>query len=270
MPRLWRPVLGCHDAETRLGAGNPMTHATENSTRHPDGSANHSRLQSLLDGRLAVGHEFFLIALNDRTGKLRLNPDAFGLGLAGALVGELVLSHHLTVNGDALAPLTHELPPDTWLAAKFARLIAEPHVTELRTWLRFFATTAESEIAGQLQRHGWVDIHTRKTNRSLGLRTSTAYLPRNTNRIAWRSGRLAVLLTGLDPHLRAGHPVPWPEVLLAGLLDAVGLLDLVLWHTPRPSCRPALTWCLRQHPALYALVTEVGSVHAGLVCSRLT
>jgi hypothetical protein len=74
-------------------------------------------------GRLA--DDLYLLAHNDINGKPFLQPRATGIGLAGALLAELVLSDHIRVGLDGItvvcfAPPTDELaqgagPGDQWL-----------------------------------------------------------------------------------------------------------------------------------------------------------
>jgi hypothetical protein len=225
-------------------------------------------LETVLGQRQPLTHETFMIALNDRTGNLRLNAPSLGLVLAGTVLGELVLSQHLVINGGELEPLRSELPADPFLARRFARMLAEPGITDVSTWLRFFATEAVPDTARELQALGW--LHIERWRSAFSRRSRYSYQPVRTSDIAWRPMRLAAVLSGLNQHLHQGHPIPWEEVLLAELLDAVGLLDIVLWNSPKDDCRRVLRWCLTQHPTLHALVRETISTHAAMVQSHLT
>jgi len=227
----------------------------------------HSRIETVLGQRQPLTHETFLVSLNDRTGNLRLNADSLGLALSGVVLGELVLSRYLAVDGRSLTPLRRDLPTHPFLAPRFARMLAEPDIADVSTWLRFFATDAVSDTAQELQARGWLSVERR---RSLSLRSRLTYWPVKSGDVAWRSVRLAVVLSGLDQYLRQGHPIPWHEVLLAELLDVVGLLDTVLWDSPRDDCRSWLRWCLDQHHGLRALIYEAATTHASMIRSHLT
>ena len=44
-----------------------------------------------------LADQFYLIAHEDRTGRSRLHPRATGIGLAAALLGELILDNKLRI-----------------------------------------------------------------------------------------------------------------------------------------------------------------------------
>jgi len=59
---------------------------------------------------MLLADDFFLIAHDDRDGRARLSPKSVELGLAGALIGELVLEQRVFVEGPRLRLISREPP----------------------------------------------------------------------------------------------------------------------------------------------------------------
>ncbi|WP_233512815.1 GOLPH3/VPS74 family protein, partial [Micromonospora deserti] len=172
---------------------------------------------------MLIADEFFLIAHNDSRGRAKLHPAATGLGLAGGLLGELVLHGHITVSTGLVAVIDRRPPADALAHTVLDQLVGEAQHQAVRTWLSFLAQTAATSVGERLARAG---VLRRQENRRL-LRTSVSYLPIDLNTVAWPATRLRALLE------RAGPPSV-PDALLLGLVAAAGLTREVLWSaTPR-------------------------------------
>src|ERR1041384_1529675 len=78
-----------------------------------------------------LADQFFLIAHEDRSGRSRLHPRATGLGLAAALLGELMLSDRLRVFEGELDGVSREPPRDALSHNNLDLLIAQPQHREL-------------------------------------------------------------------------------------------------------------------------------------------
>jgi Golgi phosphoprotein 3 (GPP34) len=169
----------------------------------------------------ALADEFFLIAHDDRSGRARLHPRAVSLGLAGALLGELLLAGRVQVRF-GLVGVVHPAPVSDPLAeAVLDQLREQRTALDAHTWLAFLARGATDAVAQRLVRGGRVTL----TRQRLGLWRPVRYLPTNLNDAAWPATRLRLLLSRADP-------VPTADVLLAGLVRACGLLGHVLWDNP--------------------------------------
>jgi hypothetical protein len=94
-------------------------------------------------------------------------------------------------------------------------------------WLAFLAETAVDAVALRL---GLAGVWRRDEHRRFG-RVRVAYLPVDTNEVAWRAMRLARLLT-------TSEPIGRPDAVLAGLVAVTGLANEVLWQ---PEVREAGT-----------------------------
>ncbi|MDM4718357.1 GPP34 family phosphoprotein [Micromonospora sp. WMMA1363] len=168
---------------------------------------------------MLIADEFFLIAHNDIRGKAKLHPAATGLGLAGGLLGELVLYGHVTVS-DGLVTIVDRRPPVDALAhTVLDQLIGEPRHQSARTWLSFLAQTATAAVGERLARAG---VLRRQEGRRL-LRTTVSYVPIDPNTAAWPATRMRVLLERSEP------PPTLSDALLLGLIAAAGLSREVLW-----------------------------------------
>ena len=105
-------------------------------------------------GRLA--DDLYLMAHHEVTGKPFVQPRALGTGLAGGLLAELMLGASISLRPDGAV-----LPGRTWSGDELARhvrdLIAaerEPH--PVGEWLLFLARTAANDVAGRLERSGYL------------------------------------------------------------------------------------------------------------------
>jgi Golgi phosphoprotein 3 (GPP34) len=168
-----------------------------------------------------LADQYFLIAHEDRTGRSRLHPRATGLGLAAALIGELVVHDRVRVFEGDLYVVSREPPGDALAHDVLDLLIAQPQHRELRVWLAFLAQDAEIKVGERLLRAGIVEPVSRR-----GLRRSqTHYKPMSSqqrNVAAWAPVRLAEMLV----HHRVMN---LSDRVLAALVVATGLTRHVLW-----------------------------------------
>jgi hypothetical protein len=105
-------------------------------------------------GRLA--DDLWLMAHDEVTGRLLLQPRAAGLGLAGALLAELVLDEILDITAGSVA-VTGAGPPGDALTRQVAGLmLAERDQLVVRDWLAFLGRTAAADVAGRLARSGYL------------------------------------------------------------------------------------------------------------------
>jgi hypothetical protein len=207
------------------------------------------------DERLWVADDFFLIALDDRTGRLGLHPSATGLGLAGALVAELAFCGNVTVRSGRLYIVTRQPPWDVLAHTTLDRLAGEQH--ELHVWLAFLAQSAVDEVAARLQRRGF--ITRRATHR--WRHTDIVYAPTDANTVAWRPVRLARALARHDELDR-------PDQMLAGLVLATGLARRVLWNAGPDAFGYLEKVAAGLDPPLRELVAQVQALVGNAVLSH--
>ncbi|NLU78771.1 GPP34 family phosphoprotein [Micromonospora sp. HNM0581] len=179
---------------------------------------------------MLTADEFFLIAHNDTRGRAKLHPAATGLGLAGGLLGELILHGHITVSAGQVGVLDRRPPADALAHTVLDQLVGEAQHQSVRTWLSFLAQTAVTAVGERLSRAG---VLRRQESRRL-LRTSVTYQPIDLNTVAWPATRLRALLERVEPP-------SVPDATLLGLVAAAGLTREVLWSAgPRAHHRLSL------------------------------
>lgn len=206
---------------------------------------------------MLLGDQFFFVALDDRTGRPRLSEKVLGLGLAGALLGELLLEARISVAGQRVQVTDRRPPADALAHTVLDHLLAEPHGHPVRTWLAFLARTSREKVAERLWRAG--DIRREQSRRMW--RTHTRYPPTDVNTAHGPTARLA---DALD----RGRPLTWPETALAGLVVATGLDGHVLFTsdtTARAQLRHTVSQLLP--PDLHELVWHL---HAAVGDAVLT
>lgn len=105
-------------------------------------------------GRLA--DDLYLLAHHETTGKPRLQPRAAGLGLAGALLAELMLAGRIRCWRGLIIP-AGDGPAADDLAGRLLGLVAsESEHRPGRDWLLYLAPTATGEVAARLAQAGYL------------------------------------------------------------------------------------------------------------------
>ncbi|GLY01304.1 MULTISPECIES: GPP34 family phosphoprotein [Actinoplanes] len=169
-----------------------------------------------------LADQYYLIAHEDRTGRSRLHPRATGLGLAAALLGELVLEGRIGVSDGELIILDQRPPRDALDHDILDLLCAQSQHRDVHTWLAFLSQDAAVRVAERLVRVGAVELVTKR--RMLGT-LQTLYLPntaRQRNAAAWASTRVAnILVRGMELNLS--------DRMLVGLTVATGLTRHVMY-----------------------------------------
>ena len=182
---------------------------------------------------LPLADNLFLILHNRRSGRCHLKHVVVGLGLAGALLGELVLTGTITINGCTVEVRTDRAPRDR-LASQVHQALRqageEPWVSDC---LHALGSTAPDSVAERLVEAG----HLRARSRLLSARPR--YLPVEVATTMWPATQLVA-----DPSGR--YPASTEDTVLAGLLLAIGQsrtrlrathhkdLDRRLDHLPEP------------------------------------
>ena len=165
---------------------------------------------------MALADEYFFIVHDAQSGKLRLHARAAGLGLAAALVGELVLNRNIDIASGALT-VVEASPPEDDLEYRILRQIrAERQSRNLHTWLAFLGQGAIERVGVRLTRAGQVEPT--KSRRLLG--TSVRYLPTDLNAAVRSADRL-------NYQVSRGDQLGFSDAMLAGLVVVTGLTKYV-------------------------------------------
>jgi Golgi phosphoprotein 3 (GPP34) len=165
-----------------------------------------------------LADEFFLLAHDDVSGKPRLHPRVAGIGLASALLGELVLFGRVGIHGGDLVTLDRR-PVGDALTDRVFVAVAGRRAEPVSAWLAVLAETAPADVAARLAADGIVN---RVSSRWPG--RADRWVPADMSTAAWPAARLRMLLT------RDEEP-PVSDVALAGLALSCGLGSYLLWDT---------------------------------------
>jgi hypothetical protein len=200
---------------------------------------------------------FFQFAHSDVTGRSRLNSRVLALGLAAALVGELVSLHQVDV-GDELRVLHGRAPRDALAHTVLAELMAEPRPLPVRTWLAYLAESAHVRVADRLTRGGHLT-----PQRQRRLSRAVTYVPTDMN-------AAAVPRALLSQKLRRGLELEYDDVCLAGLVVATGL-DVSLLDGADRAAFDRLQWAVaRLWPPMLRLVEHTQAAVGDAVLSHRT
>lgn len=208
-----------------------------------------------LEGTGRLADDLYLMSVDDRTGKGLLAPRAAGMGLAAALLTELVAEQRVRVMPEVVLVSDPTPLRDALLTDVLGRLVNEPEPHEPREWLTYLGLTAADEVAARLGDAGYLQQAPRRWGRArswIPVSPDAAYMPVNR------------ALRALNPRYR----LALYNAALVALADAAGL-------GPRlQSCGPDR--CLDQLPAVVAqlgpdireLIVQLRLVVATVVLSQ--
>ncbi len=215
---------------------------------------------------MLLADDFFRLAHSDLTGRPLLHPIALSTGLAGALLGELMLEGFLDVNGGLIVLPAEEKkageerrqPQEKLSRAVLELLHCEDH--PVGTWLEYLAQRSVRKVARRLEAAGHVT--TERSRRRL--REVVTYVP---NHPLEASRPMSVLATRLN----ARYDVePWYGVL-AGFMVATGLHTRVLAGAPAESHQFMHALIARSSPpGMLELFGHVESVIGAAVLAHRT
>jgi len=188
----------------------------ERHTSRPAGRGYPGPLDAGLSGTGLVADDLYLMAHHDRNGRPRLQPLALGIGLAGALLTELMRAGWIGLRRDSAVVIVPGVAQGAVMRHALLKQVAdEPGPQPVQAWLRFLARGAARDVALRLEQAGYLG-HVR------------SWIP-------WRQGRwvpvnpdwaFAPMLrvrSALDP----ARPVTPHGAALAGLAVACGLRFLL-------------------------------------------
>ena len=166
------------------------------------------------DVPFSLADDFFLIGLDGRTNRPRLHAKAMGLGVAAALMAELVLSNYIQIHQNRiLVASRHYAPEAREHADMLSAIIAEPQ-HELPVWLTFFAQTSVDIVQERLVAHRFMHVESRGV-----LRSKQTYVPVDPMSVEWRSLRIARLISKRD--IRT-----WEDLSIIGLISLLyGIIE---------------------------------------------
>ena len=188
----------------------------ERHASRPAGRGYPGPLDAGLSGTGLVADDLYLMAHGDRTGRPRLQPRPLGIGLAGALLAELMLAGWIGLRRDSAVVIIPGVSQDTVMRHALMKQIAdEPGPQLVQAWLRFLARGAARDVALRLEQAGYLE-HVRSWIPGRQGR----WVPVNPD---WAFAPMPRVRSALDP----GRPVTPYGAALAGLAVACGLRFLL-------------------------------------------
>ncbi|MFI7703042.1 GPP34 family phosphoprotein [Nonomuraea sp. NPDC049480] len=165
-----------------------------------------------------LADDFFLVAWDTTgSGKPRMHLQGIALGLAGALIAELVLAQRVAVRGVRLGVADSRRVQESVADKVLSEICNSPQHTDVRTWLAYLAQRSIADVSGRLTAVGLVQRETPKLLKRKQPRFSSS----DFSRAMWPATRLRLALVRCEP-------LSPQDMALATLVDACDLTDTVL------------------------------------------
>ncbi|SNY48963.1 GOLPH3/VPS74 family protein [Paractinoplanes atraurantiacus] len=163
--------------------------------------------------QLPLADDLFLTAHDSVKGKCQLSPATLGLGMAAALIGELVLWRRLDLVDGKIQIIDDRPTGDPAATAVLDQLLREGHHRAIRDWISFLATgIAVDLVERRLSRAGLVQ---RQEKRGL-FGSKVSFVPSDSMIAGWPATRIRTFIG-------RGEMLDVPDLVLAGLILATGL-----------------------------------------------
>lgn len=169
---------------------------------------------------LLLADEYFFSTHDAASGRRRLSEHTAALGLAGALLGELLLSRKITITGGQITVIDLRPPEDPLVGTILRQLVGDSEVTDVRDWLRYLAQNTYELVAKRLLLAGRVHRQT-----SWQPWRQATYPPNDPNIAVLTAARLTTRLTRHEP-------LTTPDAVLAGLMVATGVEKYLVLDAP--------------------------------------
>jgi hypothetical protein len=197
----------------------------------PDGAIGRATVRTwngpIRDEPQLLASEFFFLAHDDRSGRLRSNLWQVRLGLAASVLAELLYTGHVLA-ADGTVYVTSRQPPTDALAQRvWTWLLADHQQNDLRTWLLVLAEECYELVARRLCWQQKVrEVHIARLFRG----PAVVYVPANANVGAWTWSRISVAL-------REDRPLSVFDNVLMSIAAETGVHAMVLDGLPKHARR---------------------------------
>ncbi|WP_250037399.1 GOLPH3/VPS74 family protein [Paractinoplanes maris] len=163
--------------------------------------------------QLPLADDLFLTAHDTVKGKCLLSPATLGLGMASALIGELVLWRRVDVVDGKIQIIDDRPTGDPAATAVLDQLLREGHHRAVRDWISFLATGVATDLVERrLARSALVQ---RQEKRGL-FGAKVSFVPSDSMIAGWPATRIRTFIG-------RGELLDIPDLVLAGLILATGL-----------------------------------------------
>jgi hypothetical protein len=193
-------------------------------------------------GRLA--DDLYLLSHHEITGKPHLQPRALGLGLAGGLLAELLLSGSINLWRGTIVTADGVPPRDDIARSVLNRVHSERQQLVARDWLLFLGHTAVRDVARRLEQAGYLTrIATRRfsrTERWVPADPDCAFAP----------------MVRVKSVMESFQPVSAQNATLAGLATACGLGSRLALYLPADAPRRLEEALTKLAPDLFELIIQ--------------
>lgn len=202
--------------------------------------------------QLPLADDLFLTAHDSVKGKCLLSPATLGLGMAAALLGELVLWRRLDVVDGKIQIIDDRPTGDPAATAVLDQLLREGHHRAVRDWISFLATGVATDLVERrLARSALVQ---RQEKRGL-MGTKVSFVPSDSMIAGWPATRIRTFIG-------RGELLDIPDLVLAGLILATGLDQHVFMTLEQRGRAQLFDQLKRRLPAM--LLELVGQAEAAV------
>lgn len=204
---------------------------------------------------LPLADELFLIGHDEYTGKAHVNNVILDSGLAGAVIGELLLTGRVVIAENRVAVRDNRPYGEALTDAALAEILKQRENHPVRAWVEYLRDDVRDMVGRRLVQSGMV---TREESRGLTLRVTVRFPATDAIEAAAPLVRLRFLLDRDDP-------LDQQTMALASLVLASQLEQTLLVDTTRQQVRELITQRTRpMHPYLHALATGVDAAVAAI------
>jgi len=157
--------------------------------------------------------DYWMLGHHERTGQLLIPGRVVAIGLAAALLVELLAEDRIGFDQEHRVVPVSEFPPRDAVTHQILDQLHGEDRLPVQVWLRHLAQTAYESVAGRIVRQR---LAVRVEDRRLLGRSRTVYRPVDPNTFGWPAARMHIFL--LEQRVFTDS-----DVVLAGLAKVTGL-----------------------------------------------
>jgi hypothetical protein len=204
---------------------------------------------------LPLADELFLIGHDEYTGKAHVNNAILDSGLAGAVIGELLLTGRVVIAENRVVVRDNRPYNEVVTDAALAEILKQRENHPVRAWVEYLRDDVRDMVGRRLVHEGMV---TREESRGLTFRVTVRYPAVDAIEAAAPLVRLRFLLD-------RDEPLDQQTAALASLVRASQLEQTLLVDTNRQQVRDLIGRATEpMHPYLHALAAGVDAAVAAI------